>query len=759
MSGAALGRMLALACVLIAIVSLLVCAPAFGAGTWSVPTTIDAGAALEGVSCSSPSWCLAVDDLGRALYWNGHTWSAPAVIDSGAAQSAASSPSCVSQSYCAAVVNPGGYEGVWIYSGGTWTSAPDPGFSVGAVGCGSTHLCVAGGGNSCGFLCAEPHAAVYDGSAWSAEISPNNEETFRAVSCLSTGFCLLVAAPGLDGTSDYYTYGAGSWQDGGALLGGGATGVSCESPLFCVAADSNRGATFVYNGTAFTHEDDIDSQHGSFPFNVTCPSAAFCVAADTSGNTFLFNGSSWSGPVTTTGSGGVSCPSLAFCMAVGGTQAQTYTANPGAQAWGTRFASPNPDSATAEAYSPDGARLFVTGTSGAGMLTIAYNAATGVSLWSRNFTLAGAVNQGKAVAVSPDGSTVFVTGQTQTGSQVDYVTVAYDGATGNRLWLQQFDSTAHSTDSPVAIATDGTRVYVAGSSVGAASGKDYATIAYDPATGARLWVQRFNSMFNRDDAPSAVALNPDGSKLYVTGTSNSTSTGDDYATVAYDTATGNRLWVQRFDGPVHGIDDATAIGISLDEAHLFVTGESQAAGGFQAATVAYNASSGALLWSRRFGKATIGASGTPALAVNAFGTLSPGRPEVVVADSVAGTSSNDYGTVAYTADGTQLWSATYNGPAGNEDNPTAIATSSDGSRVVVTGKSIGSGTGQDVATLAYDLYSGRWLWTRRFDAVAHLDDIPAAIALAPDSSRVAVAGSSGGGGTGLDWSVTDYASG
>jgi hypothetical protein len=734
--------------------------PAFAAGSWSSPTTIDAGATLEGVSCPSASWCLAVDDLGQALYWNGHTWTAPAVIDPSAPLSGASSPSCVSQSFCAAVLNTGdGYPQLWLYGGSTWTMAPDSGFGVTTVGCGTTHLCVAGGGNSCGFFCVQPYAAVFGGSSWSNQITPSNDESFQAASCLASGFCMLVSSIGLDGVSESYTYSGGVWSDLGEVLGGAATAVSCVSPLFCVAADSNRGATFIYNGSAFSQESDIDSLHGAFPFNVSCPSAAFCAAADTDGSTFLFNGSTWSSPVPTAASRGISCPSLAFCMAVGGTQAQTYTANPGAQAWGTRLASANPDSAAAEVYSPDSSRLFVTGTSGGGMLTIAYNAATGASLWSRNYTLAGAVNQGKAVTVSPDGSKVYVTGQTQAGSQVDYVTIAYNAATGNRLWLQQFDSTAHLTDTPAAITADAARVYVTGSSMGASTANDYATLAYDAATGARFWVQRYNSTFNRDDTPSGIALNPDGSKVYVTGTSVSTSTGKDYATLAYDTATGARVWVQRFDGTLHGDDAATGIGVSVDESHVFVTGESQGTTGYQAATVAYDAVAGTRFWAQRFGAPTLGAAGVPSLSVNPYTRLAPGRPEVFVTNSIAGTASTDFGTVAYSAGGMQLWSATYNGPSGSEDNPTAIAASSDGSRVFVTGKSIGTGTGQDFATLAYDLYSGKWLWTRRFDASAHLDDVPAAIAVAPDSSHLAVAGSSTGAGTGLDWLSVDYASG
>src|SRR5437867_4313849 len=56
-----------------------------------------------------------------------------------------------------------------------------------------------------------------------------------------------------------------------------------------------------------------------------------------------------------------------------------------------------------------------------------------------------------------------------------------------------------------------------------------------------------------DDAASDVVVSPDGSHVYVTGWSgSSTPPGSypnyDYATVAYDVATGTQSWVARYDG-------------------------------------------------------------------------------------------------------------------------------------------------------------------------------------------------------------------
>ena len=78
---------------------------------------------------------------------------------------------------------------------------------------------------------------------------------------------------------------------------------------------------------------------------------------------------------------------------------------------------------------------------------------------------------------------------------------------------------------------------------GAATSFDFATVAYDPATGAELWVKRYNGPNDLDDAAYAVTVSPDGSRVFVTGYSSGPypSPFMNYATVAYDGATGQAL--------------------------------------------------------------------------------------------------------------------------------------------------------------------------------------------------------------------------
>jgi DNA-binding beta-propeller fold protein YncE len=85
----------------------------------------------------------------------------------------------------------------------------------------------------------------------------------------------------------------------------------------------------------------------------------------------------------------------------------------------------------------------------------------------------------------------------------------------------------------VTASPDGTTVFVTGASSGTIAGQvDYATVGYNAATGARLWVKRYAGLAKGGIGTHAysVAVSPSGSTVYVTGESGNDSVS---ATVAY----------------------------------------------------------------------------------------------------------------------------------------------------------------------------------------------------------------------------------
>ena len=182
------------------------------------------------------------------------------------------------------------------------------------------------------------------------------------------------------------------------------------------------------------------------------------------------------------------------------------------------------------------------------------------------------------MAVSPGGATVFVTGTSRGAtSGLDYATVAYNAATGARRWASRYNGPRNADDCAVSVAAGpgGRSVFVTGTSLGGASGLDYATVAYNAATGAPRWVRRYNGPASGDDFASSLAVSPGGSAVFVTGTSFAGTSGgtslSDYATVGYNAATGARLWASRYHGPA-GQSDASALAVSPDGTKVFVTG-------------------------------------------------------------------------------------------------------------------------------------------------------------------------------------------
>jgi hypothetical protein len=417
--------------------------------------------------------------------------------------------------------------------------------------------------------------------------------------------------------------------------------------------------------------------------------------------------------------------------------------------WLKRYNGPgsSTDGAEAVALSPDGSFVFVTGRaylSGGNLayVTIAHSATDGSRLWVSRYApqAGGSGSEASAIVVSPGGSQVFVTG----ASNSDYATVAYASDTGARQWVGRYNGPADAIDYSTAIATspDGTRVFVTGSTKISQQQTGYATIAFDSSTGNRLWVRRYNPGLSSDNSAWGIAVSPNGATVFVTGISQLESEASDYTTIAYDAATGAKQWLRRYDDNLHGRDEAAALSLSPDGSQVFVTGTSY--GGPLAsddyATVAYDSETGGAQWVARYDGPNGLADQGRAIAVSPDGSH-----VFVTGDSGVSGSDIDIATVAYGAlDGSQQWVRRYDGPGHWFDVASGLVTSPDG-KVYVAGASGGMSGNYDYATEALDGATGGRLWVRRYAGRADGFDVPSGLAVGSDGARLFVTGRSYGG--------------
>jgi outer membrane protein assembly factor BamB len=369
----------------------------------------------------------------------------------------------------------------------------------------------------------------------------------------------------------------------------------------------------------------------------------------------------------------------------------------------------------ANAVSPDGSTVYVTGNikvnkpypHGSGV-TVAYNSGTGAVLWqtqypapkNRNFSFSN-------IAVSPDGSTVYVVGEATKFTFVRptrWAVAAYSASTGALIWSK----TEPGGDVPneIAVSPDGATVFMlAGTTM----------VAYDASTGTVLWTDTVQG--------GQVAVSPNGSAVFVLA-------GQSVVT-AYNPTTGAVLWT----APIGFL--AEGLAVSPNGSTLFLTGSATSSPGYyHYQTAALNAATGAQLWATSFRRAGY-------IGMAAAVAVSPDGSTVFITGQMlrtAGPSTyRSWGTVAYDATtGAQLWVVHFSNRIQNIRG-ISIATSPDGSKVFVAGSTAAKSGAEEIGTAAYDAATGALLWIDSYHP-AGFSGIGKSIAVSPDGSKVFTTG-------------------
>jgi hypothetical protein len=423
------------------------------------------------------------------------------------------------------------------------------------------------------------------------------------------------------------------------------------------------------------------------------------------------------------------------------------------QEWVARYNGPGNNYDDAQVVAVDGSgNVYVTGSStgiGTGLdyATIKYNAA-GVQQWEARYNGPGNSSD-VAIALAVDASgNVFVTGSSAgIGTGDDYTTIKYNAA-GVQQWEARYNGPGNDFDLAASMAVDAFgNIYVTGQSLGSGTGSDYATVKYNSA-GVQQWVARYSSVGNFSDAAKSLAVDAAGNVL-VTGISENVGDLGDYTTIKYD-ANGNEQWVAIYNGPGNNFDVAQSLAVDA-LGNVYITGASTGSGtGLDYATVKYN-SNGIEQWVARFDGPGTQSDFAFDLAVDVSGnTYVTGQISVGTEDE-----DFDYATIKYNAAGIQQWVTTYNGPGNAFDGASTLAL--DGSaNVYITGRSAGSGTGFDFATIKYNT-NGEQQWEARYNGAGNVHDIANSLAI-DTFNNVYVTGRGGlfGVGTDFDYITIKY---
>lgn len=412
----------------------------------------------------------------------------------------------------------------------------------------------------------------------------------------------------------------------------------------------------------------------------------------------------------------------------------------GSQLWAQPYNGPGngTDEASSVVVSPNGRWVYVTGRSAGTNLkgdyaTIAYNAVTGAKAWVSRYNGPGnGIDYGVDVLVSPDGKTVYVSGDTYGGKELgrEISTIAYNAATGSQLWVSSYDNQdlRNPDATRMAVDPDGSTVFVTGQTEPVNGGRGVLAIAYDAVTGAQLWANAYNPP-GAQTQTSWIGVSPDASTVYLTGE----PVG---YTVAIDAATGAQKWMTA----VSTTFEPTSQSVSQATGTIYVAGFLSNPARFL--TVAYNPGTGAQLW-----QVTGPAGQASSLAVSG--------PDVIVTGTSHGTASS-YETVAYNAaTGAKAWIRSYKVTGHPSATAYAIVASADGQAVYVTGRGGSLGVDYDFATVAYAAGTGTQLWARQY-SIPDNQNAPAAIAIGPQGRNVYVTGYSRSATADYDYTTVAY---
>lgn len=375
--------------------------------------------------------------------------------------------------------------------------------------------------------------------------------------------------------------------------------------------------------------------------------------------------------------------------------------------------------------------VYVTGRSSNGSdddyLTAKYNGATGAELWTNYFDRTHH-DRATAIICNTATSNIYVTGRSNNGNNYDYVTICYNSG-GTKLWQSIFDYVDDDRATNIGLDNAG-NIYITGQSDIDASAigvnYDILTVKYN-SSGVQQFAQSFGGVAGGDDIPSGMIVTGTGN-IYIAGTSDndpSVNIEQDIIGLKYNNA-GSLQWSASFNTPT--VHNDVVQGIALDESgNLFIAGYSELVPDKNAVAIKFN-SSGTLVWNYAYNG--VGDNGD-----NAHAIIRDNANNIYLAGYTFGYEEDrNFLVMKIGASGTMHWAKTINGSSNAQSVDDAIALAIDNTgNIYATGFVKNSGTGYDIMLAKYSPL-GDSLWSRQYN-YATANETDKAVAIAIDASN------------------------
>ncbi|WP_066759501.1 outer membrane protein assembly factor BamB family protein [Crocinitomix algicola] len=392
---------------------------------------------------------------------------------------------------------------------------------------------------------------------------------------------------------------------------------------------------------------------------------------------------------------------------------------------------------------------YVTGATYSGSsydwATVKYDA-DGVEQWVATYGGSG-IDEAKAIVLNSEGDVIVTGSRFIGGTDWDMVTIKYDGDTGAELWAQIETGTGR-FDTGKDLVVDGSdNIIVVGSITPAVGNVDFFTIKYD-TDGTEIWSNSFGG--SGSDNAKIIRIDSD-ENLYVGGDYeyDVEDTFFDYAVVKYD-SDGVLIWSKTEDSGFGKLDTPFAMALtSSNDVILGGSGFTDILNEEDYLTIKFSGATGDVLWKKFYAGDAEALDVINAVAVDGSDNV------IVTGKSKSVATSEDFYTIAYDTDGTELWAHRYTTMGLKYDEAKDVRISPSGGYVYVTGYSFYSASNNDFATLKYDITDGALEWSTIFNGPASNSDQALKMRLDIDDN-IFITGNSHGGATNLDFSTIKY---